>query len=117
MLAWMLRRRLKRPVWLKSVFVAVFVILAVAVPVLALTQPRPARFGWQMYSVAQPAPRAWLQTTGGTVREWALADHLAVLRGDISDPTSIGERLCATESPSAVLVELRPGALVRVPCG
>jgi hypothetical protein len=101
---------------LKPVLFSAFLVFAVAVPAFALTQPRPARLGWQMYSVAQPAPRAWLQAADGTVSEWDLADHLAVLRGDISDPTGIGQRLCQMASPSAVLVELHPGALVRVPC-
>jgi hypothetical protein len=108
---------MKPSVWVKTALFSAFVVLAVAIPTLALAQPRPARFGWQMYSVAQPAPRAWLQSADGSVTEWDLADHLAVLRADISDPESIGQRLCDTEGSAAVLVELRPGALVRVPCG
>lgn len=96
--------------------VAAFVVLAILVPALALGQPRPARFGWQMYSVAQPAPRAWLQADDGSVREFDLADRLAVLRADIPDPTSLGKRLCAEESAKAVLVELHTSDLVRVAC-
>jgi hypothetical protein len=98
------------------VLIVAFMVMAVLVPALALGQPRPARFGWQMYSVAQPAPRAWLQADDGSVTEFDLANRLAVLRADIPDPTSLGERLCAQESAKAVLVELHTTDLVRVPC-
>lgn len=101
---------------LTTVLVAGFIVAAILVPASALNQPRPARFGWQMYSVAQPAPRAWLQSADGSVREFDLADRLAVLRADIPDPTSLGKRLCAQESAKAVLVELHTTDLVRVPC-
>lgn len=99
-----------------AALIVAFVVVAIVIPALALGQPRPARFGWQMYSVAQPAPRAWLQSADGSVREFDLADRLAVLRADIPDPTSLGKRLCAQESAKAVLVELHTTGLVRVPC-
>lgn len=96
--------------------IAAFVVFAILVPALALGQPRPARFGWQMYSVAQPAPRAWLEATDGSVHDYNLVDRLAVLRADIPDPKSLGQRLCVMENAAAVLIQLRPAELVRVPC-
>lgn len=99
-----------------ALLIAAFVVLAVLVPALALGQPRPARFGWQMYSVAQAAPQAWLQSADGSVREYDLAAGLAVLRADIADPQVMGKRLCQETNTNAVLVELRPAELVRVPC-
>ncbi len=105
-----------RPRALTAMLVAAFILLAIMVPALALGQPRPARFGWQMYSVAQPAPMAWLQAADGSVRAYDLAEHLAVLRGDIPDSQALGHALCEMEPARAVLVQLRPTQLVRVPC-
>jgi hypothetical protein len=91
--------------------------LAILVPALALAAPRPARFGWQMYSVAEPAPRAWLEAGDGTVEEWDLAAHLAVLRGDIPDAKRLARAICVLERPAAAIVELRPDERIRVTCG
>ena len=99
-----------------AALIVAFVAIALAVPAFALTQPRPARFGWQMYSVAYPAPRAWLQAADGSTEEYDLADRLAVLRADVPDPLGVGQQLCATTSSPAVIVEMHPGRLVRVAC-
>ena len=98
------------------VVIAAFMVLAVAIPTVALLSPRPARFGWQMYSVAHPAPRAWLQASDGSTREYDLADKLAVLRADVPDAAGVGRQLCMIGKSAAVLVELRPSKLVRVAC-
>ena len=98
------------------VVIAAFMVLAVAIPTVALLSPRPARFGWQMYSVAYPAPRAWVQASDGSTREFDLADRMAVLRADTADPASVSRWLCNHEQGAAVLVELQPTRLVRVPC-
>jgi hypothetical protein len=91
-------------------------VLAVAIPTVALLSPRPARFGWQMYSVAHPAPRAWLQASDGSTTEYDLAGKLAVLRADVPDGASVGRQLCVLGKSAAALVELRPNQLVRVAC-
>lgn len=99
-----------------AMLVIAFVAIALAIPATALTQPRPARFGWQMYSVAYPAPRAWLQASDGSTEQYDLADRLAVLRADVPDPVAVGQQLCATTSSPAVIVEMHPGRLVRIAC-
>ena len=101
---------------LTMALIAVFMVLAVAIPTVALLSPRPARFGWQMYSVAYPAPRAWLQASDGSTREFDLADRMAALRADTADPVSVGRWLCDNEQATAALLELQPTRLVRVPC-
>ena len=109
-------REWRTPSIVTAVLVVTFLAFALIVPAVALTQSRPARFGWQMYSVAYPAPRAWLQAQDGSTEEYDLADRLAVLRADVPDPIAVGQQLCAATSSPAIILEMHPGRLVRVAC-
>ena len=99
-----------------GLLVVAFLVASILVPALALAQPRPARFGWQMYSIALAAPRAWTESADGARQAYDLADKLAVLRADIADPRAVGAQICRLTDAAAVLVELRVGSQVRVPC-
>jgi hypothetical protein len=96
--------------------IVVFVLLQVGIPFIGLFGARPARFGWQMYSVSDAAPQAWIEAQDGTLTPLDISDRMAVLRADVRDASAIGRGLCAVEHVVAVIVELDRSAPVRVPC-
>jgi hypothetical protein len=59
-----------------------FVALQIAVPVAQLRQPRPAHFGWQMFSGFRPIPTYWIVLADGSQREIDFHEHVAVRRLD-----------------------------------
>jgi hypothetical protein len=86
------------------------------VPVVGLLSPRPARFGWQMYSVAEAAPQAWGEAADGSRTPIDLAGRVAVLRADTRDASAIGQALCANHAYSAVIIQFGDEPAGRVPC-
>ena len=92
------------------------VVIQVGVPAVNLLSPRPARFGWQMYSVAQPAPEAWTTSAKGGLEPVDLDGHWAVLRAEIDDVEGFARQVCALTDAPEVVVELQPGATESVPC-
>ena len=102
-------------VWVAAVLVA-FLAVQLALPVIGLYGARPARFGWQMYSVAQAAPQAWAEGTDGALTRIDLAGRLAVLRADTRDTNAIGRALCAGGSYAAVVIHFADEPMERVPC-
>ena len=96
--------------------IGLIVMFQVGVPTANLLAPRPARFGWQMYSVAQPAPEAWTPSTSGGLEPVDLDSHWAVLRAEIDDVEGFARQVCALTEAPEVVVELQPGATESVPC-
>ena len=58
--------------------------LQIGVPLRQLFRPRPARFGWQMFSVRAPAPIVIALRKGGTRDTLRVDDYFAFRRGDLS---------------------------------
>lgn len=85
-------------------FVVAFVVIQLAVPMLALGQPRPARFGWQMYTAVSSLPEVRLEAADGTTSTVDLADLLARERADVDVSAALARHLCATTDAAAVLV-------------
>lgn len=99
-----------------AALVGVFVLLQLLVPLLALGEHRPARMGWQMYSVAQPGPRAWFVESDGSLRELNLTGRFAVQRAEIDDTPAFARQVCALGQAQRVVVELQPGQRTTASC-
>lgn len=99
-----------------AVLVVAFIVIALIIPTIMLTQPRPARLGWQMYSASQSALDVQLELSDGSRRSYDIAARLAVARGDFVDPAAIGRQVCAMASASAAIVKAGNRGSVRVPC-
>jgi hypothetical protein len=102
--------------WWVAAALAAFVAVQVVVPAIGLFGARPARFGWQMYSVAEAAPQAWGEARDGSRTPIDLTGRLGVLRADTRDGTAIGTALCAGSVYGAVLIQFGDEPAKRVPC-
>jgi hypothetical protein len=106
--------------WAVISFIVLWLAIQIGVPLWQLTNPRPARFGWQMYADAKYLPRiTGIRTDGGSVR---LSGHryLANFRYEFrpSYIQVLGEHICRVE-PSLWAVELRlrpEGTVIRQLC-
>lgn len=74
--------------------IAGFLVVQVAVPGIALFGPRPARFGWHMYSALPPVPQVWLVHADGTEEEVDLSRLFVVQRAEIDYADAVRSRLC-----------------------
>lgn len=97
--------------------VVAFVIVQVAVPIVALAGPRPGRFGWQMFTTYAPVPRVWIETTNGSLSEVYLEALLVHPRPETDLTPALAAALCDDEGVQAVLIERLAGDPGRVPCG
>lgn len=101
---------------LLAAVIGLILVFQVGVPAVNLLAPRPARFGWQMYSVAQPAPQAWTSSANGGLEAVDLDGRWAVLRAEIDDVDGFARQVCALTDAADVVVELQPGARESVAC-
>ncbi len=107
--AWTLRQRI-----VAGAFVA-YLVMQLAVPVRMLFEPRPARFGWQMYSGVREWPRFSVVLQDTTVRV-DVSRFIVRSRGDYV-PADLSAHLCARVVGATAVLELRGAADVReVPC-
>lgn len=87
----------------------IFGLTQVVLPLLLLGRPRPAPFGWQMYSAAPPVVELTLVLEGGELRPVAKAAWVARERHELDLAELLPPHLCrAMEGVRAVLVH-RPG--------
>ncbi|HWJ11893.1 MAG TPA: hypothetical protein VNS46_21100 [Nocardioides sp.] len=91
--------------WRDRALVATVLALFVVPAVILLVGPRPARFGFQMYSGYGSVSATW-QDGAGEQHAVDLADHLANDRSEVDWPTFLPEELCR-RIPAAVRVEVR----------
>ena len=78
---------------LALVVIGAFFVIQLAIPISRLGSGDPARFGWQMYSSADPAPVFTIETVDG--EEAVELDHyLAARRVEIDVTTLLPEHLC-----------------------
>jgi hypothetical protein len=95
--------------------VATLAAIQVGIPLLALFDDRPARFGWHMYSTLNPAPEASIEDESGAVTPVNLGSLIADPRAEIRWSEPLAELLCRDESAVAIVVSDREGTS-RVPC-
>lgn len=103
-----------RAILTAALFVAIATV-QVAVPIRQFVEPRPARFGWHMYSNMNPPPLAWVERAGGQRIEVDVMQVLGDTRAEISWSGPLAERLCAADGVRAVIVVDRADER-RVPC-
>lgn len=95
--------------------VAVGLALQVAVAAAALTEGRPARYGWQMYSGVPFNPPAW-SIHGSDARELDERDSLVHARAEIDRVLLLRERGCELVDADAIRFELSDGTSETVAC-
>jgi hypothetical protein len=77
-----------------TAFFLLFLLIQTAVPLVQLWAPRPARFGWQMFSAAPPRPRFSLVMRDGTIRPADLRLYVAQSRGEVDLEKALPPHLC-----------------------
>ncbi len=87
----------------------------IGVPVAALFESRPARFGWQMYSTLNPAPEASVEDANGNLVPVDVSALVADPRAEIRWSGPLSDLLCRARETVAVVVTDREGT-TRVPC-
>jgi hypothetical protein len=98
-----------------ATFFLLFLLIQTAVPLARLWAPRPARFGWQMFSAIQPHSRFALVMRDGTIRPVDLTRYVALSRGEVELDKALPRHLCRVV-PALAAVQLSPpgGKPVRV---
>jgi hypothetical protein len=77
-----------------NTFFVLFLLIQTAVPLVQLWAPRPARFGWQMFSATQQRPRFSLVMRDGTRRPANLRLYVAQSRGEVDLEKALPRHLC-----------------------
>jgi hypothetical protein len=73
----------------------VFLAAQILIPLAQLAwSPRPARFGWQMYSVVSVAPHFELIMRDGAVKSLDITPYVTSLRGDVPLARFLPAHLC-----------------------
>jgi hypothetical protein len=76
-------------------FFVAFLVAQILIPLAQLAWvPRPARFGWQMYSVASAAPRFELIRRGGDSKRLDITPYVTSLRADVPLARFLPPHLC-----------------------
>jgi hypothetical protein len=95
----------------------VFLVVQVLVPAWQLTQPPPARFGWQMYAAAARARAFAAVHSDGSVTPIVLDEYIIRRRDDLDLRRFLPPAICARTG--AVAVRYRDsagGRPVEIPC-
>ena len=89
-----------------ALLVAAFLTLQIGIPLAQLRQPRPARFGWQMFSGVREQPRVWTIRADGSSQPVDLLRYSGNPRGDLDYEKYLVPHLCRHE-PSVLTVRLQ----------
>lgn len=100
---------------LAAVLCLAIVIVQLAVPLRAFLEPRPARFGWHMYSTLNYLPEAWIEEASGSVTRVDVTQILGDTRAEIHWSEPLADLLCRHPQADAVIVVDRDGE-ERTPC-
>jgi len=92
---------------LAAVFCASLLTVQITVPIVQLTSPRPARFGWQMWTARPHAPQFYIVMNDGSVRPADVSVYLASSRGEMDARGVLPPHLCRV-IPDIAAVEIRP---------
>jgi hypothetical protein len=104
-----------KPRWV-LVIVGLFVVVQIAVPTVMLFEPRPAAFGWQMYSAARSLPDVVVIEADGSERVVDLTDHLAEPRAEIDYAARLAEQACRVIGGPRVRVTPDGGPPIEIEC-
>jgi hypothetical protein len=73
-----------------------FIALQTAVPIVKLFEPRPSRFGWQMYSGERPQPSFAVLLSDGRRESVDISPFIGQGRSEIELVPAIPDHLCST---------------------
>ena len=97
-------RRTQPSIIIAACFFVVFLAAQILIPLAQLAwSPRPARFGWQMYSVVSAAPRFELIMRDRAAKPLNITPYVTSLRGDVPLARFLPPHLC-TLFPDAAAV-------------
>jgi hypothetical protein len=99
---------------LLGLLVLIVGVVQVGVPVASLLEPRPSRFGWQMYSGLTRAPVVSVEDETGDLRLVDAGPLIGEGRAEIRWAQPLARTLC-DDGVAAVIVTDREGT-TRVPC-
>lgn len=88
-----------------SVVIVAFLLVQLAVPLVALTGSRPGRFAWQMYSALPNVPHAWTVGADGTEQVVDVDALFAVRRAEIDYARVLRAGLCEATGAPAVKIQ------------
>lgn len=77
-----------------AMFFLLFVLIQTGVPLAKLFAPRPARFGWQMFTAKPQRVRFTLVMRDGTQKPVDLARYVGLSRGEVSLENALPRHLC-----------------------
>lgn len=104
----------RRPRWTQfavACFFVVFLALQALVPIFQLlVAPRPARFGWQMFSISAPPPDFAIVRADGSSTPIAIEPYVASARGDVPLAQFLPAHLCRVVPGAAAVRVQQPGA-------
>jgi hypothetical protein len=75
-------------------FFVAFLTIQIAVPIVKLTSPRPARFGWHMWTARRRNPQFTLVMKDGTTSPVDLSTYLGLSRGELDFREAMPAHLC-----------------------
>jgi hypothetical protein len=75
-------------------FFVLFILIQTGVPLVRLWAPRPARFGWQMFTARRQSTRFTLVMRDGTRRPANLALYVVRSRGEMDLEEALPRHLC-----------------------
>lgn len=110
----MARTRWSAQNMLVALFVIAFIVIQLAVPVLALAQPRPARYGWQMYTAVPSLPRVTVEDADGRTQSVDVTDLVARGRAAADFSAALVDHLCETTDIVAPIMALGDRAYRRI---
>lgn len=96
----------RRDEWALVAFVLLAGILLV-LPIRAMFDERPARYGWQMYSTISHAPEIVVEEADGSAQAVDVLSYMADPRAEIRWAGPLIERLCRDTRAAAVVVRER----------
>ncbi len=76
------------------VFIILFLSIQITVPVAKLLSPRPARFGWHMWTIIPPRRDVVLLMRDGSSQPADLRPYLAQARGELDLDDILPPHLC-----------------------
>jgi len=99
-------------------FFVVYLIVQVSLPVYRLWAPRPARFGWQMFSSSVYPVRVWLLRRDGSEEPLDPAAYVGNPRADLDYEKFVPPHICKLR-PEVASVRFQlpaPAPLKEYPC-
>jgi 23S rRNA U2552 (ribose-2'-O)-methylase RlmE/FtsJ len=91
---------------LALVIIVLFLSIQIGVPLARLWSPRPARFGWHMWSTVPPRLEIDLVMRDGSSQPANLRPYVAQARGELDLDNSLPPHLCRM-LPEVAAVQLR----------